>query len=76
MAKRATTKKKKPTAPKHLEARVKKLQGRLQSDDMDGLIISNPHDIRYLTGFVGEEDLGSGDDNDIVAVTSGLKLSF
>ena len=30
----------------------------------------------FLTGFIGEEDLGSGDDNDIVAVTSGLKLSF
>jgi Xaa-Pro aminopeptidase len=38
-----------------LAARVKQLQGRLQSDDMDGLIISNPHDIRYLTGFVGED---------------------
>ena len=56
MANRATTiTKKKPAAPKHLAARVKKLQGRLQSDDMDGLIISNPHDIRYLTGFVGED---------------------
>ncbi|GAB4363023.1 MAG: porin [Kiloniellaceae bacterium] len=30
----------------------------------------------FLTGFIGEEDLGSGDENDIVAVTSGLKLSF
>lgn len=30
----------------------------------------------FLTGFVGEEDLGSGDNNDIVAVTSGLKVSF
>jgi hypothetical protein len=30
----------------------------------------------FLTGFVGEEDLGSGDDNDIVAVTSGLRLAF
>ncbi|MGB0768717.1 MAG: M24 family metallopeptidase, partial [Phycisphaeraceae bacterium] len=25
------------------------------SDDMDGMIVSNPHDIRYLTGFVGED---------------------
>lgn len=55
MAKRATTKKNKPTAPKNLAARVKQLQGRLQSDDMDGLIISNPQDIRYLTGFVGDD---------------------
>ncbi len=30
----------------------------------------------FLTGFVGEEDLGAGGNNDIVAVTSGLKLSF
>ncbi|MEM9348498.1 MAG: Xaa-Pro peptidase family protein [Planctomycetota bacterium] len=55
MAKPASTTKKKPAAPKHLVLRVKKLQGRLQADDMDGLIISNPHDIRYLTGFVGED---------------------
>lgn len=55
MAKRATTSKKKPAAPKNLAARVKQLQTRLQADDMDGLIISNPHDIRYLTGFVGDD---------------------
>jgi len=55
MAKRATKKKNKPAAPKHLEARVKKLQGRLQSVDMDGMIVTNPHDIRYLTGFIGED---------------------
>ncbi len=30
----------------------------------------------FLTGYVGEEDLGGGGDNDIVAVTSGLKVSF
>lgn len=30
----------------------------------------------FLTGYVGEEDLGSGDTNDIVAVTSGLRLGF
>ncbi|WP_193366795.1 porin [Pelagibius marinus] len=29
----------------------------------------------FLTGYIGEEDV-NGDDNDIVAVTSGLKLSF
>lgn len=55
MAKRATTRKKKPAVPKNLAARVEKLQSRLQADDMDGLIISNPHDIRYLTGFIGED---------------------
>lgn len=55
MAKRPTASTKKTTAPKHLAARVKLLQGRLQNDDMDGLIISNPHDIRYLTGFIGDD---------------------
>lgn len=55
MAKRASTKKKKPVAPKNLNQRVKQLQGRLRADDMDGLIVSNPHDIRYLTGFIGDD---------------------
>ncbi|MEM9111265.1 MAG: Xaa-Pro peptidase family protein [Planctomycetota bacterium] len=55
MAKPGSTKQKKPAVPRHLAPRVKKLQSRLQADDMDGLIISNPHDIRYLTGFVGED---------------------
>lgn len=30
----------------------------------------------FLTGYVGEEDLGAGGDNEIVAVTSGLAVSF
>lgn len=30
----------------------------------------------FLTGYVGEEDLGAGGSNDIVAVTSGLAVSF
>lgn len=55
MAKRSNASKKKATAPKHLAARVKQLQGRLHADDMDGLIVSNPHDIRYLTGFIGDD---------------------
>lgn len=55
MVKRPATKKKKPAVPKHLATRVQQLQGRLRADDMDGLIISNPHDIRYLTGFIGDD---------------------
>lgn len=35
-----------------------------------------PGVVVFVTGYVGEEDLGSGDDNDIVAITSGLKVSF
>jgi len=55
MAKRRTTKKKKPATPKRLQERIKPLQARLREDELDGLIISNPHDIRYLTGFVGDD---------------------
>jgi len=55
MAKRSTSRKKKPTTPKHLDARVKLLQKRLRADEMDGILLSNPHDIRYLTGFIGDD---------------------
>ena len=54
MAKRSTKRNKKPAPPKWLNERVKQLQMRLRDDEMDGMIVSNPHDIRYLTGFVGE----------------------
>jgi hypothetical protein len=30
----------------------------------------------FVSGYVGEEDLGAGGSNDIVALTSGLKVSF
>jgi hypothetical protein len=29
-----------------------------------------------VSGYAGEEDFGSGGSNDIVAITSGLKVSF
>ncbi|MEQ9609094.1 MAG: porin [Kiloniellaceae bacterium] len=56
-----------------------------EDDDSDDELMAGSANIGYnlapgvsvfLTGFVGSEDLGSGDDNDIVAVTSGLKVSF
>jgi hypothetical protein len=56
-----------------------------EDDDSDDELLGGSANVGYnlapgvsvfLTGFIGEEDLGSGDDNDIVAVTSGLKLSF
>jgi Xaa-Pro aminopeptidase len=56
MAKRTTTKRKsKPKAPKQLDARVKQFQKRLRDDGLDGVILSNPKDIRYLTGFIGDD---------------------
>lgn len=56
-----------------------------EHDDSDDELLAGSANIGYnlapgvsvfVTGFVGEEDLGSGDDNDIVALTSGLKVSF
>lgn len=50
-----TKKKSKPAVPKRLAARVALFQARLRADGMDGMLIANPHDIRYLTGFVGDD---------------------
>ena len=56
-----------------------------EDDDSDDELLAGSANVGYnlapgvsvfLTGFIGEEDLGSGDSNDIVAVTSGLKVSF
>ncbi len=56
MAKRTKHKQtKKPKAPKHLDARVKLFQSRLRADRIAGVLLSNPKDIRYLTGFVGDD---------------------
>ncbi len=41
--------------PPHLLARVKPLQARLKKAGLDGMIITNAVDIRYLTGFIGED---------------------
>lgn len=40
-----------------LTARISKLKRRLRDKGVDGLIISNPVDIRYLTGFIGDDSL-------------------
>lgn len=56
-----------------------------EHDDSDDELMAGSANIGYnlapgvsvfVTGFIGQEDLGSGDENDIVAVTSGLKLAF
>lgn len=31
------------------------LRGRIRSWSVDALLVSNPHDVRYLTGFVGDD---------------------
>jgi Xaa-Pro aminopeptidase len=41
--------------PEHLLARVKILQKRIKKWKVDALLVTNAKDIRYLTGFVGDD---------------------
>lgn len=43
------------STPPHLVARIQVLQKRIKKNDADALLITNPKDIRYLTGFVGDD---------------------
>ncbi|MCX5660114.1 MAG: Xaa-Pro peptidase family protein [Planctomycetota bacterium] len=45
----------KSVGPAHLAARVKALQGRMKKLKADALLVTNPRDIRYLTGFIGDD---------------------
>lgn len=45
---------KRPT-PAHLAVRIKALQRRIRALDLDALLVTDDHDIRYLTGFSGED---------------------
>ncbi|MEM9415061.1 MAG: Xaa-Pro peptidase family protein [Planctomycetota bacterium] len=61
--------------PEHLAHRVKLLRQRLRADGLDGLLVTNARDIRYLTGFIGDDSwlyvpAGSGK----VAVISDLRF--
>jgi len=49
------TDKRQPAAPSHLPGRVRALQGRVRRSAADALLITNPPDIRYLTGFAGDD---------------------
>jgi len=44
-----------PGAPVHLADRVRNLQKRLRPTGASALLVTNPRDIRYLTGFVGDD---------------------
>ena len=44
-----------PKTPAHLDRRVKLLRQRLRADGLDGLLVTNARDIRYLTGFIGDD---------------------
>jgi len=68
---------KKPTAttPDHLKARLKTLQKRLALLNVDALLVSNPVDIRYLSGFVGDDSwLLVGSRSHIVRILSDFRF--
>jgi Xaa-Pro aminopeptidase len=41
--------------PDHLSDRLRRLRGRMAEQKLDALLINCPQDIRYLTGFSGED---------------------
>ncbi len=45
----------KPKQPAHLADRVRLMRKRLKSTGASALLVTNPCDIRYLTGFVGDD---------------------
>ncbi len=53
MAKKKTTRK--PATPTHLADRIRNLQKRLRPKGISALLVTNPRDIRYLTGFIGDD---------------------
>ncbi len=53
MARKKTIRK--SAAPPWLRDRVRTMQKRLRSTDASALLVTNPRDIRYLTGFIGDD---------------------
>lgn len=45
----------KTSTPAHLADRVQALQARIRKHRGDAMLVTNPRDIRYLTGFVGDD---------------------
>lgn len=41
--------------PDYLKSRLKRLRQRFDEASLGGLLVTNPVDIRYLTGFIGED---------------------
>src|SRR5262245_40631471 len=46
-----------PATAKACEGRLGRLRQSLTQQRIDALLVSNPRDIRYLTGFVGDDSL-------------------
>lgn len=55
VVKRKKQKKRKRDWPVHLKTRVRKLRGRMREAGLDGFVVSRREDVRYLTGFHGED---------------------
>ena len=41
--------------PQHLRARTSMLRKRIRKNDLDAFLVTNHRDVRYLTGFVGDD---------------------
>lgn len=46
---------KRDSLPPHLQVRIAAVQKRLKKSDVSALLLTNPRDIRYLTGFIGDD---------------------
>jgi len=51
----AKIKRKTPSCPPHLRSRIQAVHKRIQKWGVQALLVTHPHDIRYLTGFIGED---------------------
>ncbi len=52
---RSRSRTRRPSPPAHLQKRLRALQERLHSQDCPALLVTNPTDIRFLTGFIGDD---------------------
>lgn len=55
MASRSVRRRHRVNEPLHLRKRLKTLRKRIRQWRADGLLVTNPRDIRYLTGFIGDD---------------------
>lgn len=68
MSKRPSTPRGSPKSPPHAD-RLSRLRRALKRDRLDSILISNPNDIRYLTGFSGEASTALVTQRDFVLIS-------
>jgi len=62
------------TRPDFVKARLKPLRARLRDAGCDALLVTNPADIRYLTGFVGDDSFALVPDRGKVTILSDFRF--